>query len=86
VYTQHIPQLVKILEMLRGGRLKTETYPFCGDGGGKEKCQDVIVFMVGGVTYAEGREVDKFNRGGSGVRVVLGGSRVHNSTRWEGDH
>lgn len=43
--------------------------------------QDIIVFMIGGATYAEAREVEKFSRSNPGVRVVLGGTTVHNCTR-----
>jgi vacuolar protein sorting-associated protein 45 len=82
VYTQHIPQLVKILEGLARGKLKEEKYPFCGDERGGGRVQDVVIFMIGGVTYAEGREVENFNRLNGGVRVVLGGTRIHNSSRY----
>lgn len=45
---------------------------------------EILVFVVGGVTYEEGTKVAEFNaqhRGrGSGVQVVLAGSTVHNST------
>ena len=43
--------------------------------------QEVLIFMVGGVTYEEATKVNEFNRANAGrVRVVLGGSTVHNST------
>ena len=41
--------------------------------------QDVIVFMIGGVTYEESLMVQNFNKSTPGVRVVLGGTTVHNS-------
>ncbi|KAJ3223529.1 vacuolar protein sorting-associated protein 45 [Clydaea vesicula] len=81
VYTQHVPQLIKILESLVKGKLKDSTYPFV-EGNSKDRPQDVIVFMIGGATYAEAREVEKFNRMYQGVRVVLGGTFIHNSKRY----
>lgn len=55
-------------------------------GGGqysKEKPQDIIVFIVGGVTYEEARMVAQINASSGGVRVVLGGTGVLNSEMFE---
>jgi vacuolar protein sorting-associated protein 45 len=42
---------------------------------------DIIIFMVGGVTYEEGTKVSEFNQANKGkIQVILGGSTVHNST------
>jgi len=42
----------------------------------------VIVFIVGGVTYEEALTVHMLNRSApGGVRVVLGGTSVHNTLR-----
>ena len=43
--------------------------------------QDIIVFVVGGVTYEEAMAVSILNKTTPGVRVVLGGTTVHNSHR-----
>ena len=59
-----------------------------GGGGGiggssgsisRDKPQDVIVFVVGGATYEEAKMVAQVNASSPGVRVVLGGTTVHNS-------
>ena len=52
------------------------------EGGGttKDKPQDIIIFMVGGVTYEEAKMIAQVNASSPGVRVVLGGTSVHNST------
>lgn len=42
----------------------------------------MIVFVVGGVTYEEALTVHMLNRSTpGGVRVVLGGTTVHNTLR-----
>jgi len=54
-----------------------------------DRPQDVIVFMLGGTTYEEGRAVALLNQklasdaagGPGGTRILLGGSTVHNSAR-----
>ncbi|KAF9514609.1 hypothetical protein BS47DRAFT_1294910 [Hydnum rufescens UP504] len=46
-----------------------------------QRPQDVIIFMVGGATYEEARAVAKLNTdAGSGTRILLGGTCVHNSS------
>lgn len=41
--------------------------------------QEIIVFVVGGVTYEEALFAHQINAGSSNVRVVLGGTTIHNS-------
>ncbi len=80
VYTQHSPLLQSKLDELIKGRLKESLYPFVEGGGStRDKPQNIIVFMVGGATYEEGRTVAEINASVPGVRVVLGGTTVHNS-------
>ncbi|KAK5097876.1 vacuolar protein sorting-associated protein 45 [Lithohypha guttulata] len=80
VYTQHMPVLSNTLTSLIKGRLNTNTYPFLEpERGTKEKPQDIIVFMIGGITFEEAKTVATINASVPGVRVVLGGTSVHNS-------
>ncbi|KAF7162249.1 hypothetical protein CNMCM5623_007644 [Aspergillus felis] len=81
VYTQHSPRLEVTLQNLIKGRLKELQYPFLeGSGHIREKPQDIIIFMVGGATYEEAKMVAQVNASSPGVRVVLGGTTIHNST------
>ena len=43
--------------------------------------QDVIVFIIGGATYAEAQAVASVNQSTQGARIILGGTTVHNSKR-----
>ena len=79
VFTRHTPQLVSLLDLLVKGRLKESQYPYLGDAQLRDRPQDIIVFVVGGVTYEEAFAVANFNKTTQGVRVVLGGTTVHNS-------
>ncbi|KAH8909589.1 GIDA-domain-containing protein [Coniochaeta sp. PMI_546] len=80
VYTQHSPLLETTLQNLIKGKLRETQYPFV-DGGGttRDKPQDVIVFIVGGATYEEAKTVAGINAATPGIRVVLGGTTVHNA-------
>jgi hypothetical protein len=81
VYTQHSPRLEATLQNLIKGRLKEQQYPFVEGGGTtRDKPQDVVVFMIGGATYEEAKMVAQVNASSPGIRVVLGGTCIHNST------
>ena len=85
VYTQHTPFLEKTLSALTKGRLRDTTHPFIDPGDGsvaqamKERPQDIIVFMVGGMTYEEAKMIAGVNENMPGVRIVLGGTTILNS-------
>lgn len=80
VYTQHSPRLEATLQALIKGKLNGAQYPFVEGQHSKDKPQDIIVFMVGGVTYEEAKMVAQVNASIPGIRVVLGGTEVHNSS------
>merc|ERR1711879_168162 len=85
VYTQHKSQTHHVVDHLIKGKLKESSYPFV-DGArysppnnsqGRTKA---VVFVVGGTTFEEAREVAEINRTLEGGRsVVLGGTTIHNS-------
>lgn len=81
VYTQHTTLLESTLQSLVKGRLREQQYPFIdGSATTKDKPQDIIVFMVGGATYEEAKTIAGINATTPGVRVVLGGTTIHNSS------
>ena len=79
IYTQHKPLLQDTLDQLVKGKLREASYPYIGSYQLREKPQDVILFMIGGATYEESLAVYNFNNANNGVRVVLGGTTIHNS-------
>ncbi|XP_034828183.1 vacuolar protein sorting-associated protein 45 [Maniola hyperantus] len=81
IYTQHTPLLKDTLEDLIKGKLRENLYPICGgeDLSAGRRPQDVIVFMVGGTTYAESCCVRQLQQASPGLRLLLGGTTVHNS-------
>ncbi|XP_054160792.1 vacuolar protein sorting-associated protein 45-like [Oppia nitens] len=78
IYTQHSPVLKEILEDLIKGKLKEVLYPYLGTIQLRDKPQEIIVFMIGGTTYEESCVVNELNRTFSGVKILLGGTTVHN--------
>lgn len=79
VYTQHKPILQETLEEIVKGRLKENSYPCMGLNNISNRCQDIIVFMIGGTTYEESLVVHSFNHNHPGINVLLGGTSIHNT-------
>lgn len=52
------------------------------DAQAREKPQEIIVCVVGGVTFEEAKVVREFNRSVPGVRVVLGGTSIVNAQQF----
>ncbi|CDH56110.1 vacuolar protein sorting-associated protein [Lichtheimia corymbifera JMRC:FSU:9682] len=82
VYTQHTPLIGETLDMLIKARLRDTTYPYLpGQAQAvRERPQDIIVFIIGGATFEEARYIAQLNAATPGVRIVLGGTTIHNST------
>jgi vacuolar protein sorting-associated protein 45 len=81
VYTQHSPLLEALLQALIKGRLKESQFPFLKtEGTTRDRPQDIIVFIVGGATYEEAKIVSMTNAATPGVRVVFGGTTIHNAS------
>jgi len=85
VYTQHTPYLARTLESILKGALSEAQFPFVGAdpaaaAGTKRKAPtELIIFMLGGATFEEARYVAEMNAANPGVRILLGGTTIHNS-------
>jgi len=90
IYTQHKTQLNSVAENLMKGRLKETNYPFV-EGcryatPANEKVLRSIIFVVGGTTFEEARDVAELNRANEGGRsVILGGTTIHNTRSFLAD-
>ena len=97
VYSQHVPLLMDIIQSTVRGKLKESNFPYVRGTGqvafanktnsssnvnsNNSRPMEIIIFMVGGVTYEEATKVNEFNENNpTGVKVVLAGSTIHNST------
>lgn len=81
VYTQHSPHVESTLQNLIKGKLREQQYPFVEGGGTtRDKPQDIVVFVIGGATYEEAKTIASINASSPGVRVVLGGTAIHNAS------
>jgi len=74
------------MEQLLKMRLKEASYPFLDGSASRDRPQDIIVFVVGGATYEEARCVALLNAANPGVRIILGGTTIHNSERYRRHH
>jgi len=78
IYTQHKPLIQDTLDQLIKGKIRDFQYPYLGKEVLRDRPQDIIVFMVGGTTYQEALAVYELNKANPGVRIILGGSTIHN--------
>nr|SVE84169.1 EOG090X03QA [Daphnia pulex] len=85
VFTQHSPVLKDIMDNIVKGRLSEDAFPAAGGESTAGRIQDVIIFMVGGVTHEESFAVHQFCRANTGIRIVLGGTLIHNSQSFMAD-
>ena len=82
VYTQHTPLVKQIIDQLLKGKLKESNYPFIGVNGLKDKPQEIITFMIGGITYEEALAIHNINKNLNGnYKVIIGGTCIHNFKR-----
>ena len=80
VYTQHQPHHQQLAQLLKG-TLSDVTYPYLSDPGPANKKRaptEVVVAILGGVTYEEAKCVGEMNAANPGVKIVLCGTTVHN--------
>ncbi|XP_017756227.1 PREDICTED: vacuolar protein sorting-associated protein 45 [Eufriesea mexicana] len=80
IYTQHTPLLNETLEDLIKGKLSLQAFPYLGNAMMSKRPQDIIVFMVGGTTYEESLTVYNLNKQNPGIKIILGGTTIHNSS------
>lgn len=78
-----MPLVYDILEDLMRGRLRDSAYPQAyapPDSSSILRYQDITVFIAGGVTYEESLSIYKLNVANPAVRIMLGGTCIHNFT------
>lgn len=80
VYTQHEPVLSNILQSIAKGKIKDQLFPMVSTTQTSSRPTEVIIFIVGGATFEEATKITEFNNASSNMKVLLGGSCVHNST------
>jgi len=88
VYTQHKTQTSKLAEDLMKGKLKEGSYPFvegCRSSNARDQVSRAVVFVVGGTTFEESRDISELNKGEGGRSVILGGTTIHNSRSFLAD-
>jgi len=88
--TQHRSQISSLANELLEGRLKESSYPFISARGVKDHAKEVVnnamIFVVGGTTFEESRDVSELNKALAGSRcIVLGGTTIHNSRSFLAD-
>lgn len=79
VFTQHKSCMRSIIEQMTNGKLSETEFPFVANSPANTKTTDIIVFIVGGATFQEAKEVAEFNAISPEYNIILGGTTIHNS-------
>lgn len=103
IYTRHKPYIADLINTLQQNKLSTNDYPYANqpannvDNISPSKQQTttqqqsqyklIILFIVGGITYAEQTCIQQFNQQNTNnnIRIVLGGSCIHNAQTFIND-
>lgn len=78
IYTQHSPYIKEVAEEVAKGRLRPTQFPYLGTVQLQERPREIILFVVGGVTYEESLAIHNLNCDLPGVRIILGSNHIHN--------
>jgi vacuolar protein sorting-associated protein 45 len=79
VFTQHQSHLSVLIEQLTKQKLKESDFPATMPFNSKEPLTVLIVFIIGGATYEEAKEIGIINRRRGEITILLGGNCIHNS-------
>lgn len=80
VLTRYRPTIYKIIEDARRCKLKESQFIHQNETiqQSKNGLQELIIFVIGGATYDEALCVDKVNQSQTKLRVIIGGTSIHN--------
>lgn len=90
VYTQHKSLIATVADNLMKGKLKEASYPTVDSARyappARESVPRALIFIVGGATLEETRDINELNKTLDGGRsVILGGTTIHNSRSFLAD-
>eukprot|EP01133_Synstelium_polycarpum_P008163 gene8163-9594_t len=71
IYTQHSPLLQDILDNVNVNKLPEKSYPYLSTSTTKDRPSDIIIFIVGGITFEEAYSVYKFNSLNPGTKLSV---------------
>lgn len=71
------------MTQLLKGNLQELDYPYTSSDFENKPVNDIIVFIVGGATYQEAREIAQMNT--ENMSIILGSTTMHNSKSFLGD-
>ena len=68
-----------MLENIARNNLRKNQFPSTTNFNGKEKITDAIIFIVGGCTFEEAKEIAQ----NKNANFILGGTYIHNSKAFQ---
>ncbi|EGR30199.1 vacuolar sorting protein, putative [Ichthyophthirius multifiliis] len=78
VFTQHKPYIINIINQILENQMKENEFATTDLNFFREQPKEIIVFILGGATYEEAREIAMLHKEKS-INALIGGTFVHNS-------
>jgi len=75
--------LKDLIDSVLVSKLREQDYPYAQASKvapGAKPPQEIIVFFVGGLTYEEALLIHEYNVSNPSLKLVIGGTTIHNST------
>jgi len=79
VFIQHQSYLSTVIDQAVKLKLRESEFPATATFNPRESLTALFVFVIGGTTYEEAKEVAMINRNGGEATVLLGSNYIHNS-------
>lgn len=86
VFEQHVPLISIIVENILKSKLSDQEYPFIDSAPLKEVPKSVLVYIIGGVTFAEVKHIQDLNKKYPECHFIVGGSSQINSKMFFDDY
>lgn len=79
IYTQHQPLVAALVDQVNQMKLKEVSFPsVSGCSSASQKPVDIVIFVIGGITYEESLAIHGANQQMAGINVILGGTHILN--------
>ena len=79
-YEQYVPQIAKILDSLLKEKLSEIEFPYIDRAPNRSLPDQIMIFINGGVTFAELKAIENMKQNFPNKNIILGGSNLLNSS------
>ena len=86
VFEQNVPLVVTMIENVLKNKLMENEYPFTDMVPLKDIPKNIIIYIIGGVTFGEAKQIKDLNQKYPDCHFIIGGSSQINSKMFFDDY